>query len=354
LSWTERLGVSNQVIAVQPFYRGRAEPADSEISSVWKTYFSVPGNWGLPTAGVFLAAALMGALSKMHRREPFDLIHAHGALPCGHAARLISKKLGIPFVVSVHGLDVFSKAQAERAAPGWCRRVSERVYGSARAVICISQKVRERLGRELSAKTEVIYNGVDAGMFRPRRPELKSPLTVLSVGNLIPTKGHAVLLRAFARVAELLRECSLDIFGDGPEGANLLGLSRELGISERVRFQGRQSREEIAEAMRRCAVFALPSSYEGLGCVYLEAMASGKAAIGCRGQGIEEIIEHGKNGFLITPRDEAQLSDCLKILLENGELRTRMGASAREVVLQRHTLEHQARQLTEVYRQCSR
>jgi glycosyltransferase involved in cell wall biosynthesis len=353
LSWTERLGVSNHVIAVQPFYRGRAEPANSGIASVWKTYFSVPGNWGLPTAGAFLAVALMGALSKMHRREPFDLIHAHGALPCGHAARLISKKLGIPFVVSVHGLDVFSVTQAGHGAPGWCRQVSEKVYRSARTVICISERVRERLEGDLTGNTRVIYNGVDVEMFRPE-PELRSGPTVLSVGNLIPIKGHALLLRGFARVLELVPKCWLEIFGDGPERHNLVRLAHELGISGRVRFQGRQSRETIAAAMRRSAVFALPSSYEGLGCVYLEAMASGKAAIGCRGQGIEEIIEHGKNGFLISPGNEAQLSDCLKILLENGELRSRIGASAREVVLRRHTLEHQARQLTEVYRECSR
>jgi len=352
LSWTERLGVSNQVIAVQPFYRGRAEPTNSEISIVWKTYFSVPGNWGLPTAGVFLTAALMGTLSEMHRREPFDLIHAHGALPCGHAARLISKKLGIPFVVSVHGLDVFSVTQAEHAAPGWCKQISERVYRSARAVICVSERVRERLGGDLTRNTRVIYNGVDAEMFRPG-PELRSPPTVLSVGNLIAIKGHTLLLRSFARVLELVPECWLEIFGDGPERHNLIRLAHELGISGRVQFRGRKSRETIAEAMRRCAVFALPSGYEGLGCVYLEAMASGKVAIGCQGQGIEEIIEHGKNGFLISPENEVQLSDCLKILLENGELRSRMGASARSVVLQRYTLGHQAQRLTEVYWECA-
>jgi glycosyltransferase involved in cell wall biosynthesis len=131
-------------------------------------------------------------------------------------------------------------------------------------------------------------------------------------------------------------------------------LAQEIGISGRVRFHGRQSRETIAEAMRRCAVFALPSSYEGLGCVYLEAMASGRPAIGCRGQGIEEIIEHGKSGFLISPGNDAELSEFLRVLLQNDDFRSRMGMNARSAVLQRHTLEHQAEQLTEVYRECVR
>jgi len=82
-------------------------------------------------------------------------------------------------------------------------------------------------------------------------------------------------------------------------------------------------------------------------------MASGKAAIGCHGQGIEEIIEHGRNGFLIAPGSEAELSESLRVLLQNEDFRNRMGASARNTVLQRHTLGHQARQLTEVYRECA-
>jgi glycosyltransferase involved in cell wall biosynthesis len=353
LSWTERGEVENHVIAVQPFYRRRVHAADSGVSSRWKTYFSVPGNLGLPTAGAFLAAGVLRSVREMHRVRAFDLIHAHGALPSGHAAMLIGRKLGIPYVVSVHGLDAFSENQAGRAVSGWCRRVSERVYGSAQAVICISEKVRKQLGQNFSGKSKVVYNGVDEEMFRPGT-DLESARTVLSVGNLIPIKGHALLLRAFARVVELVSDCSLEIFGDGPERADLIRLARDLGVDKWVSFQGRQSREKIAEAMQRCAVFALPSAYEGLGCVYLEAMASGKPAIGCRGQGIEEIIEHGKDGFLISPGSEPELGDSLKMILLNDELRRRMGASARSMVVQRHTLSHQARELTEVYRECAR
>jgi glycosyltransferase involved in cell wall biosynthesis len=296
----------------------------------------------------------MKAIRNMHRLQEFDLIHAHGALPCGHAAMLIGRELRIPFAVSVHGLDAFQDEFARTRVYGaWCRRISAEVYRSAAKVICISERVCERLGPELRGSTEVIYNGVDADLFCPGQ-ELEPGLTVLSVGNLIPIKGHALLLRAFARISADFPEGSLEIFGDGPERLNLLGLARQLGISGRVSFQGRQSRGKIAKAMQRCAVFALPSSYEGLGCVYLEAMASGKPAIGCREQGIEEIIEHGKNGFLISPGNEAELSECLRMLLQNQDFRSRVGTSARSTILQRHTLGQQARELTDLYRECVR
>jgi glycosyltransferase involved in cell wall biosynthesis len=295
----------------------------------------------------------MPAILARQRTTPLDLIHAHAALPCGHAAVIIAKRLSIPFVVSVHGLDAFFTRQAGVVARGWSKRVAEKVYGSASAVICISEKVREQVACEVPANATVIYNGVDAQKFFPQA-ESDSRLTVLSVGNLIAIKGHVLLLRAFARVLREAPDCSLEIIGDGPERKRLGQLAAELGVAKAVHFYGRQSRNYVADAMRRCTVFALPSAYEGLGCVYLEAMACAKPAIGCRGQGIEEIIEHGKNGMLVAPGDERELADSVLTLLRDGKLRQRIGLAARAMVLERLTLNHQAQQLADVYRRCAR
>src|SRR5262249_47490658 len=145
---------------------------------------------------------------------------------------------------------------------------------------------------------------------------------------------------------------SVEIIGEGPERTSLARLASELGIQSRVHFLGRRSRREVAAAMKRCTVFVLPSSYEGLGCVYLEAMASGKPAIGCYGQGIEEIIQHGRNGLLISPDSESDLSAALATLLSDRQLCCRLGLAARDTVLSRYTLAHQASQLTAAYREC--
>lgn len=351
LPFAERLGIRNEVIAVRPFYRGGAKIEGSEISSQWKTYFSFPGNFGLPMTGAFLSSSLAHTVREMHRVSPFDLIHAHGALPCGYAALSSSKSLGIPFVVTAHGLDVFSDRQARGSIGRWCRAISEGVYGSARAVICISDKVRENIGRA-AANSVVVHNGVDPEMFSPAT-KADAPPIVLSVGNLILTKGHALLIQAFARVTQVAPGAVLEFIGEGPERGNLVRLAQELGIARQVVFRGRLSRMKTAEAIRRCSIFALPSHYEGLGCVYLEAMACGKPAIGCHGQGISEVIEHGKDGFLVAPGSEAELCDLLGMLLRNADLRRRIGVCARESILQRHTLEHQAQQLAQIYRECA-
>ena len=103
--------------------------------------------------------------------------------------------------------------------------------------------------------------------------------------------------------------------------------------------------------MRRCTVFALPSRYEGLGCVYLEAMSSGKPVIGCRGQGIAEIIQQGSNGFLVGPDNEKELALALGMLLRDEALRRRVGAAARDTILDRLTLARQAEDLARIYRE---
>jgi glycosyltransferase involved in cell wall biosynthesis len=351
LSMMEALGISNEVIAAQPFYR-RGGFAKGQ-KTIWKKYFSIPGNVGLPLGGKFLATRLMPEVLNTHRESPFDVIHAHAALPCGHAAAIVGRRLSIPFVVSVHGLDAFFTRQAGALTGNSCRRVTEKVYRSASAVICISQKVREQVISKTNSNVTVIYNGVDVERFFPERAPIKD-LSVLSVGNLIATKGHVSLLRSFARVLRDVRDCSLQIIGDGPDREKLADLAAKLGIANRVHFHGRRGRDYVADAMRQCAIFVLPSAYEGLGCVYLEAMACAKPAIGCRGQGIEEVIEQGKSGMLVTPDNEHELTDAMLTLLRDEDLQQRIGANARAAILDRFTLSHQAQQLADVYRRCTR
>jgi hypothetical protein len=97
----------------------------------------------------------------------------------------------------------------------------------------------------------------------------------------------------------------------------------------------------------------LPSRYEGLGSVYLEAMACGKPAVGCIGQGIEEVIRHCENGWLIPPNGLPELIEGLQILLRDRSRRLQIGTAARETILHGFTLQYQAQNLMAIYRECS-
>jgi len=347
----ERFGVNSCVLAVRPLHRGSAESNSIAPAATWIRYPSVPGGIGLASSGAFLYASLISKVRKLHQRQRIDLIHAHAALPCGHAAVLLSRELNIPCVVTVHGLDAFFDNQVHGYAGQWCKRVARFVYRSASRVICISDKVAERVVKGTPAKVNTIYNGVDERMFCPASTDCPSN-TILSVGNLIPIKGHELLLRALASVLPQYPNISCDIIGSGPELQRLAGLARECKIADKVRFLGRQSRKQVAEAMRRCILFALPSRYEGLGCVYLEAMSAEKPVIACRGQGVDEIIRHGGNGWLIEPGNLEELVAALSMLLQNLKLRQQLGETARRTILQGFTTSHQATQLMLLYREC--
>jgi glycosyltransferase involved in cell wall biosynthesis len=349
LPWIQQFGISTTVIAAQPFYRDTRARSSAHVH--WATFFSIPSNAGLPSAGRFFYANIVRRVREIHRSDPVHLIHAHSALPCGHAAALLKHELGIPYVVSVHGLDAYSDRQAGRFIGRLCARVSRWVYNTAECVICVSKRVEDRVRERTggNARTEVVYNGVDSEFFSAAENQGE---TLLSVGNLTPIKNHELLLRAFAAIAANFPDLQCEIIGDGPERRRLERLADRLNISGRVFFLGRQTRTQVAEAIRRCAVFALPSRYEALGCVYLEAMACGKPVIACRGQGIGELIEHGSNGWLVGSDSLDEMVSTLNLLLANSELRERMGRVARATMVNGFTLEHQAGRLAEIYRKC--
>jgi len=263
---------------------------------------------------------------------------------------LLGQELNISYVVSVHGLDAYSTNRVHGIPGVWCRRVSQRVFRFAKSVISVSRHVADEvLAGGASIRTSVVYNGVDPDVFSPGDGSASTRLSILSIGDLILIKGHETLVRAFAGVALQFPALHLDVVGDGHEQQRLTNLARELNVGDRVHFLGRRSRKDVAQLLRDCTLFALPSKSEGLGSVYVEAMSSGKVAIGCGGQGIEEIIRHGQNGWLIHPDNVQELSAGLSMLLADAGLRDKIGCQARETVLQGLTLIHQAIQLRKVY-----
>lgn len=355
----QHFAVALSVIAVSPVHypRKHSNPA---APSHWVRYPQIPGPLGLSSAGRWLYARLLADVPQIHKKAPIDVIHAHAALPCGHAAALLSRRLNIPFVVTVHGLDVFNSCFQSGAPADWRRRTSIDVYRAASAVICISKKVQLLLrgGINQTFRTVVIYNGTDPNLFSPAAAGglSQQKKEILMVGNLLVGKGHELVLRAMGQLRTAFPELTCRIIGEGPDRSRFELLAAELGIQQRVHFETRKSRAEVAAAMKECSIFALPCRYEGLGCVYLEAMATGKPVIACRGQGIEEIIEHEKNGWLIPnwsqPPDAIdELVQGLSTLLGSPDLCSRLGVSARDTILNGLTLSHQAERLSRVYNQ---
>lgn len=353
LAHMAEFGVHSTVIASKPISHNPVTANGTEPRAVWVRHWQLHGKAAYASWGPLLYLRLMREVRRLHGERKIDLIHAHCALPCGQPAAQLARDLGIPFVVTIHGVDAFSTGREQGLSRWWCDRASRRVYQQADRNICVSGAVQQEIFKVMgdSARTAVVYNGVDTDLFRPGSNGEPQAPTILSVARLAPVKRVAQVMRAVAKLAERYSSLRYEIIGEGEELASLTALAKQLNITDRVFFLGRRTRREVADAMRRCTVFALPSQEEALGCVYLEAMATGKPTIGCRNQAIAEIIRHGINGWLVAPDDVDDLTSGIAALLEDAELRQRIGREARPTMVNGFTLRHQAAQLSQVYRE---
>jgi teichuronic acid biosynthesis glycosyltransferase TuaC len=305
-------------------------------------------------------ATLASCLRSLHRAvrtfpagERFDLIQVHSTWPMGLAAPLLAREMGIPFVLTLHMEDdprLYGRGGRSLLYRGMLEEASA-VVGVGRPL----ERFLKRVHPDLSlAKSCIIPNGVDHDAVRLISSENGGEANgwgrLVSVGNLWPSKGMDLTLRALS----LLRErgtpwVDLTVVGDGPERRSLQKLARKLGIADRVHFKGSLPHEETLREINRGDLFILPSWREAFGVVYLEAMACGKPVIGCFGQGAEDIIRHQIDGLLVAPGRVEDLAEAIGRIVENRDLALRLGRAgsnrAREF-----TWEQNAAQYLQVYR----
>jgi glycosyltransferase involved in cell wall biosynthesis len=318
-------GVAN---AFGSLAREPGEQIHDGLRVAYVRYVSPPRASAYHAWGAWAAPALGLALRRLRRTFDFDLIHAHNAVPAGDAAR--RARLGVPLVVSVHGGDVlYTAPRGERG-----RAAVERNLAAATTVLANSRGIAE-LARELGAgDTRVVHLGADlpepgAGAIA-RREQTPSLVTV---GHLVARKRHADVMRALAVLSTRHPTLRYVIVGDGPERIALEGLAARLEVAERVDFRGQLPHTEAIDAARRCTLFAMPSTEEAFGVAYVEAMAGGVPAIGCRGEpGPEEIAAAGDGFLLVPPGDIERLTQRIdELLSDSGRLRE-ASIRARETV----------------------
>jgi teichuronic acid biosynthesis glycosyltransferase TuaC len=307
-----------------------AQPRRTRIDGItvrYLRYGSPPRPWSYARWGAWAAPWLRAALPRIRTAFPFDLIHAHYAVPAGDAVRRAAPRT--PMVVSVHGGDVHG---GHAGAP----TVSATLAG-ARLVLANSAGT-ERRSRALGARrTRVVHLGTDLPAAPASPPPADRPRLV-TVGNLIDRKRQADVIEAVARLAPRHPGLRYDIVGDGPDRAALQALAAERGIADHVRFHGRLEHSRAVAIAREATAFVLPSIDEAFGVAYVEAMAAGVPAIGCRGEdGPEEIAACGGGIELVAPRDPGRLAERIDGLLTDPGRRDALGTRARDTVAAQFT-----------------
>lgn len=139
--------------------------------------------------------------------------------------------------------------------------------------------------------------------------------------------------------SEIRDEFELVIGGFGPEKENLEDLKSKLGIKNRITFIPWLPKSDFIKKIASCSVYVLPSLCEPFGVVIIESTASGKPVIASNIPGPNEIITHGKDGFLFEAGNVFELKKYLELLLEDEKLRKRIGKNARRTVEERYTFE---------------
>ena len=163
---------------------------------------------------------------------------------------------------------------------------------------------------------------------------------VLSVGRWAASeryKGLDELICAIAQLRVSGAEPQLVAVGSGDDLPRLRRLASEAGAADRVHFLEGLSREQLAACYCRADVFALPSTGEGFGLVFLEAMAFGKPVVAAACGGATDIVEDGVNGLLVPPRDPERLADALNLLFQDDVLRSRLGQRGAAMVRERYS-----------------
>jgi len=266
-------------------------------------------------------------LERLHRSDPFDVVHAMVTQPTGYVAWRFHRRSGVAVVVTPRGDDIWPASRYRRRPAIW-RRIQQTLR-EAPMVTGIGRYMADLI-RELTGGREatVIHNGISPALFarRPRQPaaERLARFTrvpyILGLGRLVPQKGFDVLIRAFAQVAAKWPRHELVIAGRGREQETLARLIDELALGERIHLVGEVIGDDKLFLLQNCQLTAMPSHYEGYSNVVLESMFCGRPVVGTRIASLLEVIEEGVNGALAEPNCPTSLAETLDRTLPGGVL----------------------------------
>ena len=269
---------------------------------VWHPRYLLPPKIGMNIAPFTLARAALPT-GRMIQKEKFDfdLIDAHYFYPDGVAATIIGKALNKPVVITARGTDINLIPQYERP-----RRMILQAAENCAGIIAVSAALKGAIVNlgGIAEKITVLRNGVDLQLFRPEdRATARAALgasrfALASVGNLIPSKGHDLAIRALTEMPDT----ELYVAGAGSGDQELRALARKTGVSERVHFLGLVAQERLRSLYSAVDLLVLASEREGWPNVLLEAMACGTPVIASNVGGVPEIVASDAVGFLLEER----------------------------------------------------
>ncbi len=295
------------------------------------------------------------------KRNPYHIVHTHNS-KSGFLGRLAAQLAGIPVIVhTVHGFAFHDQEplwrqslfrNLERMGSHWCDKM-----------IFISQPLIDWALREKitdKENIEKIYSGIQLDQFRPVMADVKmknrekwklnkDDLVIGIVSKLWEGKGHTTLIEAFKTLKQRLDNVKLVIVGEGDLYGELLRAVDKSGLSDSVLFTGFQM--DVSEILSTFDVAVLPSFFEGMGRVLLEAMAMEKPVVASHVGGIPDLVKHQLNGLLVKPGDVAELANALEQILNDRVFSSKMGKEGRKRIQEQFSADIMVQSIDKVYQE---
>jgi teichuronic acid biosynthesis glycosyltransferase TuaC len=238
-----------------------------------------------------------------------DVLHAHSVLHGGVVATRLGQRRGIPTVITEHSSNLVKPLRRIHFGH---RRLVHRTLADATEVIAVSKGLAQALRRFTDRPVHVIPNAVSLDAFFPSEPLLPEPFTYLTIGSLIPVKGHDLLLESFSRLPG--KDARLVIVGDGPLRTDLEVLAARLGVASRCVFAGRVARAAMADTINAAHVVVSASVSETFGVTLIEALACGRPIVATRSGGPLDIVTPDVG--LLTDADPESLCEAMQRVRE--------------------------------------
>lgn len=301
---------------------------------------------GLRGAGYVAAAPALRTL--LERVRP-DLVNTHYASGYGTLSRLALVGLSTPHLLSVWGSDVYEFPDRGRAT----RVVLQGNLAAATRVASTSEAMARRTREFTDRPVDVTPFGIDTSVFAPQPRQDRGEVVVGTVKLLKPVYGIDVLMRAFVRARELVRQANgpelrLEVTGSGPAEAELRALAAELGVADAM--LGGVTHEQVPDRLRQLDVFVALSRQESFGAAILEAGACGLPVVVSNAAGPAEVTVEGETGLVVPIDDVEAAAQAIARLALDGDLRERMGAAGRRHVQERYSWERSVDDMLETYR----
>lgn len=295
------------------------------------------------------------AVKKLLLSKQIDLVHAHGTRANSNVL-WASRKLKIPVIYTIHG---WSFHPDQKPLVKTLRLLGEKYLTSRSTLnISVSQSNKES-GKEVipSFESIVVNNGINLQKFNPAnqfkdiRTELKLPkdkILVLFIARFTLHKQPLTLIKGFAEALKQNANMHLLMVGDGDQKEEAELLIKQLQISEHITLE--KFRQDVPDVLAAADIFVLPSLWEGLPIGLLEAMAMGKAIIASNADGTREIVEHNKNGLLVSINSlQKETTEALVQLSQQPQLRKELEANARATITERFNAVSMTRKIESIY-----